>query len=108
MANGKVTTGWLVGVMLVACAAALPRAASAAECNGFVQLTYPGFVGPAHVGDTVRVRLTMFTGSITGGTLNQLTMRRIRFDLDCSEDFAVGLTCTDDGSVIQYEGNITS
>src|SRR5438132_12087477 len=89
--------------------AALAQPARAATCNGFVQIYYvSGPSSAAMVGDTIRVRLTLFSSSITGGISNVLQMDRVRFDLDCSVDAALGLPCTDDGSVLRYQGNITT
>jgi hypothetical protein len=104
----RIATGWLAGVMLFSCTAVLPRAASAATCNGFVGIDYVGSPPPAVVGDIRRVQMTVFTGPIVDGANPTLTFQRIRFDLDCNADFALGLPCTDDGSVIKYKGNISA
>ena len=82
-----------------------PAVAGAATCNGLITIDYVG--GPAFAlpGDTVRVRLTLGTGSIQDGTL--LTLDRLRFDLDCNSDSTLGIPCVDDGATVEYEGDTT-
>ena len=82
-----------------------PAVAGAATCNGLITIDYVG--GPAFAlpGDTVRVRLTLGTGSIQDGTL--LTLDRLRFDLDCNSDSTLGIPCVDDGAIVEYEGDTT-
>jgi len=82
-----------------------PAVAGAATCNGLITIDYVG--GPAFAlpGDTVRVRLTLGTGSIQDGTL--LTLDRVRFDLDCNSDSTLGIRCVDDGAIVEYEGDTT-
>jgi hypothetical protein len=87
--------------------AALPATSwgQANTCNGLVTIDYvtgPNFAVP---GDVLRVRLTLGTGSINGGT--SLTINVLRFDLDCNSNFALGLPCTDEGAFVQYEGDST-
>src|SRR5437867_69266 len=80
----------------------LPGLARGNTCNGLLTIDYVG--GPAFPfpGDVVRVRLTLGTGSINGGT--KLVMTKVRFSLDCDDNFALTLPCTDEGSIIEYEG----
>src|SRR5438876_10951773 len=82
-----------------------PAVAGAATCNGLITIDYVG--GPAFAlpGDTVRVRLTLGTGSIQDGTL--LTLDRVRFDLDCNSDSTLGNLCVDDGVIVEDEGDTT-
>jgi hypothetical protein len=97
---------FLLGTLAVAIGAIVPSPARAANtCNGQLSIDYvagPNFPLP---GDVVRVRLTLGTASITGGT--ELAINRLRFDLDCNSNFALGLPCTDEGSIVEYEGDPT-
>lgn len=89
--------------------AALAPPAQGSVCNGFVEFDY--ISGPsqgAMVGDTFRIRLTLFSDGITDGPNNVFEVNRVRFDLDCNSDSAVALPCVDDGNVMLFEGNITS
>src|SRR5207302_11292904 len=95
-----------LGLLALAVAAAAPGVARAVNtCNGLITIDYvtgPNFVIP---GDVVRVRLTLGTGSIQGGT--KLTVNRVRFDLDCNSNFTLGIPCTDEGAIVEYEGDPT-
>ena len=95
-----------LGLLALAVAAAAPGVARAVNtCNGLIMIDYvtgPNFVIP---GDVVRVRLTLGTGSIQGGT--KLTVNRVRFDLDCDSGFPLVTPCTDEGMIIEYEGDST-
>src|SRR3989449_8290283 len=97
---------WLLGLLVVAVSAAAPGVARAVNtCNGLITIDYvagPDFVLP---GDVVRVKLTLGTGSIKGGT--KLNVNRLRFDLDCNDNFTLGLPCTDEGMIVEYEGDTT-
>ena len=82
-----------------------PPAWAVNSCNGLLTIDYvsgPNFTVP---GDVVRVRLSLGTGSIQGGT--KLTVNRVRFDLDCNDNFSLGIPCTDEGAVVEYEGDGT-
>jgi hypothetical protein len=104
MKSGRVLST-LAGVALFVVSLALPRTAAAVNtCNGLFTIDYvagPNFALP---GDTLRVRLTFGTGSITGGT--HLTMNRVRFDLDC-QNTMLGVPCGDEGAIVEYEGDGT-
>src|SRR2546422_437846 len=72
-------------------------------CGAHVQISYvsgPNFPNP---GDVVRVQLTLGSGVIQNGT--HLTVTRIRFELDCTNNTTGGIPCTDDGNVIGYNGD---
>ena len=100
------TTPTVWGLMMLAVTAFVPRAAHAADtCNAFISIDYP--VGPnfALPGEIYRVGLAIGAGAITGGT--QMQINRVRFELDCSTAGALGIPCTDDGSLIEYEGDGT-
>src|SRR5215470_16988054 len=96
----------VIALALSVAGLALPGVASANTCNGLFTIDYvppsPNFPVP---GDIVRVRLTLGTGSVVGGT--ELTINRLRFDLDCNDMFALGVPCTDEGPVVEYEGDGT-
>jgi hypothetical protein len=105
MKSGKVLST-LVGIGLFVASMALPRTAAATNtCNGQFAIDY--VAGPAFAipGDILRVRLTIGTSSIQGGTM--LTLNRVRFDLDCNDNFALGVPCTDEGMQVEYEGDGT-
>ncbi len=93
-------------LMVLAAMAVAPRDAQALNtCNAFLTIDYlsgPTFALP---GDVYRVSLGVGTGSITGGT--QMMINRVRFALDCSTAGSLGIPCTDDGSLIEYEGDGT-
>jgi hypothetical protein len=74
-------------------------------CNGQLAIDYvsgPAFAVP---GDTLRVRLTIGTASIQGGT--QMSLNRLRFELDCNDGGVAGVPCTDEGAQVEYEGDGT-
>src|SRR5439155_2141270 len=101
MAMGLSTAGVVLGLV----GGAPSIAVAARTCNGLLTIDYvagPNFAIP---GDVVRVRLTLGTGSIQGGT--KLTVNRLRFDLDCNSNFTLGIPCTDEGPIIEYEGDST-
>src|SRR5438874_603630 len=68
----------------------------------------PNFVVPGDATrDTVRLQLTLGAGTITGAPTPpgpQLTLHRLRFDLDCSTG---ALPCQDQGAVVSYGGDST-
>src|SRR5947209_19990145 len=96
----------LLGLLRIAVSAAAPGLAHAVNtCNGLITIDYvpgPDFALP---GDVVRVKLTLGTGSITGGT--KLNVNRLRFDLDCDSSMTLGIPCTDEGLKVEYEGDST-
>ncbi len=99
--------GLSLAATLFVFSAALVTPSSAAEtCNGQGTIAYVSGSPFLVLGDTVRVRLTIGSGSIQGGT--QITINRTRFELDCNVDFGMGVPCTDDGAVVSYLGNITT
>ena len=105
MKSGKFLST-LGGIALFVASMALPRTAAAVNtCNGLFSIDYvsgPAFAIP---GDILRVRLTIGTASIQGGT--QMSVNRVRFDLDCNDNFALGVPCTDEGMQVEYEGDGT-
>jgi len=74
-------------------------------CNGNVSFAYITAQPYQLPGDIVRVGLTLSTGTIQGGT--NMTINRLRFQLDCDSNFALGIPCTDDGAVVEYQGDGT-
>ena len=74
-ARGLSTAGVVLGLL-----GGVPSIAAAKTCNGLLTIDYvagPNFPRP---GDVVRVRLTLGTGSIQGGT--KLTVNRLTYALD--------------------------
>src|SRR5437870_915534 len=99
-------TRWLsAAVTMLGVVVGAPVLGLANTCNGLLTIDYVGGPNFALPGDVMRVRLTLATGSIQGGT--QLTVNRLRFDLDCDSNFALGVPCTDEGAIIEYEGDAT-
>jgi hypothetical protein len=92
---------------VAAMTALLPATArgQADTCNGLVTIDYISGPNFAVVGDTLRVQLNLGTGSITGGT--HVTIQKLRFDLDCNDNFPLSLPCTDEGLMVEYEGDGT-
>src|SRR5438876_10082940 len=98
---------------LVAAAAALvlvaglASTARAQDCNGALNITIPSPkatppTGPyLNVGDSTTVKLNLGSGSITGGA--QITLRRLRYELDCNHLFALGVPCADQGTIMCYD-----
>lgn len=84
----------------------LPASSGAQDnCTAFIDLDYPLASQFSVPGDIVRVRLTVGSGLVNGGT--QLSINRIRFDLACNSGFPLGLGCTSDGGIVEYEGDST-
>jgi len=85
-------------------AGAAPIVCNAALDSMFV--SGPNFVVPGDATrDTVRLQLTLGAGTITGAPTPpgpQLTLHRLKFDLDCSTG---GLPCADQGDVVSYGGD---
>jgi hypothetical protein len=94
------------GVSALALATLLPIAALANDtCNGFINFDYVGAPPVTNIGEVVRVRATLGTGSIQGGT--KLTISSMQFNLDCNANFPLSPPCTDEGAIVQYEGDAT-
>jgi len=94
------------GVSALALATLLPIAAWANDtCNGFINIDYVGAPPVTPIGDVTRVRATLGTGSIQGGT--KLTINSMQFNLDCNANFPLTPPCTDEGAIVQYEGDAT-
>jgi hypothetical protein len=92
----------LIGLVL----AALPGAAPAADtCNGFLEISYVGSPAEINIGDTVRMRLRVGTGTIENGT--KLTTESLALNLDCDANFPLLPPCPDAGAIIEYEGDPT-
>ena len=96
----------LAGLAAVLVIGGPARDASAANvCNAALDSMFvsgPNFVVPGDATrDTVRLQLTLGAGTITGAPVPpgpQLTLHRLRFDLDCSTG---GLPCGDQGDVVK-------
>src|SRR6266436_1178843 len=131
-----ILTSWLPAFLLLA-AFGLPRTAHGAVCNGAFDILQKGFcstttnqgcdtAADCPVGETcktfnffdpgnpkgnggnqLRVNLALGSGSISIGTPPQLTVNRIRFDLDCVANRG-GPPPTGQGNVFQYGGEATA
>jgi hypothetical protein len=96
----------LAGALVVACTMLLPgRSWGQQTCNGIVTIDYVSGNNFSVPGDVLRVRLTLGTASITGGTA--LAVARLRFQLDCNSNFPIAIPCTDEGMFVEYEGDAT-
>ena len=101
-AGARTLFGLLAVVAVTAMSPGTARAVS--TCNGNLNISYvagPNFAIP---GDVIRVQLELGTGSIQSGT--QMSLNRVRFELDCTNT-GPGVPCTDDGLVVEYEGDGT-
>src|SRR5256884_2718077 len=98
---------------LVAAAAAavlvvgLASPARAQDCNGALTSTIPSPkaippTGPyLNVVDSTTVKLNLCSGTISGGT--EITLRHLRYELDCNHLFALGGPCTAQGTIMSYD-----
>jgi hypothetical protein len=94
------------GVSALALAAMLPVASLANDtCNGFVNIDYVGAPPVTNIGDLTRLKVTLGTGSIQGGT--KLTITSLQLNMDCNANFPLTPPCTDEGPIIEYEGDGT-
>ena len=59
----------------------------------------------AVAGDIYRVQVALGTGTISGGAMDELTVRRFRFELDCQNFSFIG--CTNEGDIIRYISDAT-
>src|SRR5439155_21748130 len=106
----SVVRGMLAGLAAVLFVNAHARDAGAANvCNAALDSMFvsgPNFVVPGDATrDKVRLQLTVRAGTITGSPTPpgpQLTLHRLKFDLDCSTG---GLPCADQGDVVSYGGD---
>ncbi len=84
--------------------ALLPGQARAVDtCNGFINIDYVGNPPVTNIGETVDLNVSFGTGSITGGT--KLTINSFQADLDCNSNFPLTPPCTDEGAIVEYEGD---
>src|SRR5262249_28409000 len=88
--RGLLATG--VAALLVAA-----PAQAADECNGFINISYPGAPPIQNVGDILTVKIDLGTGTITGGPLNTLSMNSFGFDLSCADPPGPTPNCTSEG-----------
>jgi hypothetical protein len=95
-------------VAALALATLLPGTALAAnECNGLLNISYPGAPAVSQVGDILTVRFDLGTGSIVGGPANTLALERLGFDLDCLVGPPPTPNCPDEGMLVRYQGDAT-
>src|SRR3989475_4981604 len=85
----------------------LASTSRAQDCNGALNIAIPSPkavppTGPfLNVGDSTTVKLNLGSGTISGGT--EITLRRLRYELDCNHSFALGVPCTDQGTIMSYD-----
>src|SRR5713101_1320994 len=95
-----------LALVFVGLTAALPTAVEAiSSCHVFTAIDY--VAGPTFglQGDTYKVKVSLFTGAISGGT--KVTVNRVRFNLDCTDATLGLINCTDLGAIISYTGDST-
>ncbi len=80
--------------------------AVAGTCHASVQLevAQAGFLA---IGDEATITINIGSGPIVGGLLNQVTIDRVRYELDCNVLAALGVPCTDQGDIMSYDGDAT-
>src|SRR5579862_2821726 len=98
-----------LAVLLSIVATTAPSPARANSCNGFVfmdLITGTPFLVPGTApSNEGTVMLSLGTGSMVGAS--QMTINRVRYELDCNANFPVGIPCTDQGDIFSYEGDST-
>jgi hypothetical protein len=92
----------LAGALLLA-----GRAHATQECNGFINISYPGAPLVNNVGDVLTVKLDLGAGTITGGPMNVLMVDRFGFDLSCVDPPGPIPNCVSEGPVMSYDGDAT-
>jgi hypothetical protein len=90
----------LAGVLLLA-----SRAQATEECNGFIDISYPGAPTLDNIGDVLTVEVHLGAGTITGGPLNVLNVTSFGFDLSCVVPPGPVPHCVSEGPVISYDGD---
>ena len=99
----KVLTGLLaMGVAVLLTAA---RAQATEECNGFIDISYPGAAIINNIGDKLTVEIHLGAGTITGGPANVLDITSFGFDLSCADPPGPFPHCASEGPVISYDGD---
>src|SRR5262245_27017188 len=100
-----------LGLLALVLISATPAHASVSPlapetCNARGEISYVGGANFPVPGNTVRIGITLGAGTIQNGT--HVSISAVRLELDCNADNPLGLSCTDDGAVIEYDGNITT
>lgn len=91
-----------VGVL--ASAALLPTTAFADKtCNGFIDISYAPPQAVSNIGDVRDIHIDFGTGSIQNGT--KLIIHSFQFNLDCNANDPLTPPCTDEGPLVEYEGD---
>jgi hypothetical protein len=80
--------------------------AYAQDCNGALTITVPPAPPFLAVGDTTTVKINLGAGTI-GSPGTAITIHRVRYELDCNHGFALGVPCTDQGTIMTYGGDAT-
>jgi len=92
----------LAGVVLFA-----GRVHATEECNGFIDITYPGSQTINDIGDVLTVTIDLGAGTITGGPANVLNITSLGFDLSCVDPPGPIPNCVSEGPVMSYDGDAT-
>ena len=96
----------VIGALAVlAATSATPVAYADGSCTGQLGLDYVGGPRVAAAGDRVRVRLTLGTGSVGGGT--KLSVDGVRFVLGCNAASSKLVSCSPDGGAVGYAGDVS-
>ena len=90
----------LAGVVLLA-----GQAHAAEECNGFINIAYPGSQPVNNIGDVLTVKIDLGAGTITGGAMNVLQVKSFGFDLSCVDPPGPVPNCVSEGPVMSYDGD---
>ena len=94
-----------MALVLVVAGSGPALASGAGTCGLALQLDYVGDVAPVLPDVPVRVRLTLGAGTIANGT--SLTLRTLRFFLQCNANTSRLVPCAQDGFVAAYGGDDT-
>jgi hypothetical protein len=100
----SVTVGIVGAVALTHSVVQVTSAYAQFSCNTFIAIGIAPD-GPAVVGDTKAVTLTLGTGNIQSGT--KVTISNVRYELDCNRSFPLDVPCTDQGDLFSYQGDNT-
>lgn len=94
--------GWMLLAALLLLAG---RAHATEECNGFIDISYPGSPVINNIGDVLTIEIHLGAGTITGGPLNVLNVTSFGFDLSCVDPPGPFPDCVSEGPVMSYNGD---
>ena len=95
---------WLLAAALPAVGGFGSRAHAAGVCNDAlnIDVSQSAFLA---TGDRATITINIGSGTITGGTANTITISRLRYELDCNANVALGVPCADQGDIMSYAGD---